>query len=117
MANSGDIKKILADFCRKSTGCVGAAAMNSDGMILASHVQNESDEIHFTAMLSGVLGIGERAVKELNLGELENVVIAGKKGIAVLSLCSEDRALMVVFNDSARLGLTLLDVRELAMEI
>ena len=114
---NNELNKKLSEFSRASEGCVGAAVMNMDGMVIASHVRSENDELHFTAMLSGVLGIGERAVKELKLGRLENVIIVGEEGLSVLSICGDDRALMVLFNDAARLGLTLLDVRELAKDI
>ena len=117
MKPASELKKILEEFCKRSSGCLGAAVMNGDGMILASCLRSESDELHFTAMLSGVLGIGERAAKELKLGRLENVVVVGENGLLVLSACREDRALMVLFNDAARLGLTLLDVREMAGEL
>ncbi|GAB4307086.1 MAG: hypothetical protein Kow0090_22050 [Myxococcota bacterium] len=112
-----ELKKRLAEFCRSAGGCIGAAVMNMDGVVVASYVRSESDELHLTAMLSGALGIGERAAKELKLGALENVIIVGDEGIAVLSVCGEDRAIMALFEDSARLGLTLHDVRELAREL
>lgn len=94
-----------------------AALISEDGLMIASALPRHIDEVRVAGMSSTLIGLGSRAAVELERGQLEQVLVRGDNGYAVMVNAAAGTMLLVLTTGSAKLGLIFLDLRRAAEEI
>ncbi len=111
------LNAILRKLSATSGEVEAAAIISTDGLVMASYVPEGIDDDRLGAMSAAMLSLGERAALELGRGELEQVLVKGKKGFIILVHAGPDAVLTVLTSQTARLGLIFLDVKRTAAEV
>ncbi|MDY6795879.1 MAG: roadblock/LC7 domain-containing protein [Actinomycetota bacterium] len=94
-----------------------AVLISSDAMALASDISDESDEEMIGALSASVLSMGERAARELNRGDLDQVYIKGAQGYLLLMHCGPDALLSLLVKPEAKLGVVFMEAKRTAEEL
>ncbi len=100
-----------------SSDIEAAAVISIEGLTVASSVGDEIDEARLGAMSAAMLALGERIAAELGRGTLDEVMIKGDAGYAVLMPLDENSVLCALAGEEAKLGLIYLDMRRALMEL
>lgn len=108
------IRTTLSDLNATSTDIEASALVSMDGLMMAAELPGTQDEDHVAAMSAAILSIGERTAVELSRGELEQILIKGKKGYVLVTHTGPDAVITVVAKSTARLGMIFLDVKRAA---
>jgi predicted regulator of Ras-like GTPase activity (Roadblock/LC7/MglB family) len=95
----------------------GAAIVSADGLSIASVLQPPIEEDRVAAMSAAMVSLGERIASELGRGALEQVYIKGSEGYALLTAAGPDAVLTVIAEGEARLGMLLLELRNVVRDI
>lgn len=109
-------KPILEKLVRDA-GLEGAILLSADGLPIDAVLPVGSSEERLAAMSAAILSLGERAVYELEKGELEQVTVKAEKGYVIVTGIGEDAVLTVMADENAKLGLLYLEIRKAAKEI
>lgn len=88
-----------------------AAVISIEGLTVASSLSDDIDEERLAAMSAAMLALGERIAAELRRGALDQVMIQGDAGYAVLMPLDERSVLCALAGNDAKLGLVFLDMR------
>ncbi len=94
-----------------------AVLISADAMPLASDISDESDEEMIGALSASVLGMGERAARDLRRGSLEQVYIKGDQGYLLLLHCGPDALLSLLVRPEAKLGVVFMEAKRTAEEL
>lgn len=106
------------DTLRKTSADIDTLALISiEGLIIARSGQGELDDERLGAMSAAMLALGERIADELGRGKLDQVVIRGQAGFALLMSLDAHSVLCALSSDEAKLGLLYLDLRRMASEL
>lgn len=111
------IRSTLMDLNSSSADIKASALVSIDGLLMASAITEEYDEDHVGAMSAAILSIGDRTAQELACGDLEQVLIKGKRGYILVAHVGVEAVITVVTRSSAKLGLVFLDVQRAAEQI
>lgn len=95
----------------------GAAIVSADGLSIASVLKPPIEEDRVAAMSAAMVSLGERIARELQRGALEQVYIKGSEGYALLTAAGPDAVLTVIAEGEARLGMLLLELRNVVRDI
>jgi len=109
-----NITKLLKELQRKSPDIQGVAVVSTEGLVIASILQENFEEEHLAAISAIVLSLGERIVSELERGILEQVFVKGEKGFVLVHYCSPEALLAVVTSNYIKLGMIFLDMKRTA---
>jgi len=99
------------------TGVQAAAAITSDGLVIASVLQPGVDADRFAAMSASLLALAEREIAEIRRGKLRQLLIEGTEGAVLLVRCGEDAVLAVSTNPGALLGKVFLEARRTGLKL
>ncbi len=94
-----------------------AVLISSDAMALASDISDDADEEKIGALSASVLGMGERAARDLKRGELDQVYIKGDQGYLLLVHCGPDALLSLLVRPEAKLGVVFMEGKRTAEEL
>ena len=94
-----------------SSDIEAAAVISIEGLTVASSIGDEINEERLGAMSAAMLALGERIADELGRGALDQVMIQGDAGYAVLMPLDENTVLCALAGEEAKLGLVYLDMR------
>jgi predicted regulator of Ras-like GTPase activity (Roadblock/LC7/MglB family) len=117
MALMADMQQILRQFVSDTPGIGGAATVSSDGLVLASVLPVGSDEDQVSAMGAALLTLGERSVRELQLGSIEQVLVKGHGGYLVIMRVDDEVMLEAMTGSEAKLGMILLGMKRAVEEL
>jgi predicted regulator of Ras-like GTPase activity (Roadblock/LC7/MglB family) len=107
-----DLNKVLETLQSSSPGIEASALISTDGLIIASVMGQDMDGARIGAMTATLLSLGTRAGNELRRGELQEVVVSGDKGYAVMVSAGRDVLLLILATEATPLGLIFIDMRE-----
>ena len=85
--------------------------------IEASALPQHVEEVRVAGMSSTLLSLGTRAAVELARGDLNQVLIRGDEGYAVMVRAAEGTMLLVLTTKDAKLGLIFLDMSRAVADI
>ncbi len=108
------IDRIVAQLERMralSSDIEAAAVISIEGLTVASSIGDEVDEERLGAMSAAMQALGERIADELGRGTLDQVMIQGDAGYALLMPLDENSVLCALAGQEAKLGLVYLDMR------
>lgn len=106
------LNKVLKVLQSGSPDVEAAALISEDGLMIASALPQDLDETRVAGMSATILSLGSRASSELGRGDIEEVVVRGENGYAVMVSGGRGVLLLVVTNENAKLGLVFFDMRE-----
>lgn len=102
------LRRILTD----SPGVEASALISEDGLMIASALSPDLEETRVAGMTATLLSLGARAATELGRGEVREVIVRGEKGYAVMISATRGSLLLVLANETAKLGLVFYDMNE-----
>jgi len=108
---------ILRDLRMTAPEIEGGAVVSMDAQIISSSLPHTIEEDRVCAMSAALYGIGARAAKELQQGEVEQLFIKGEKGYILITHAGEDAVLFVLASAKAKLGVIFFEVRRATEEI
>lgn len=111
------LKSILSDLNGACADIEASAIISLDGLTMAALLPQGVDEDRVGAMAAATLALGERTARELERGELEQVMIKGENGYILMSHAGRDAVLTVIARREAKLGLIFLDAKRAAKSI
>jgi len=110
MARVDELNKILRTLQSGTPDIEAGALISEDGLIIASALPQHIEEVRVAGMSSTLLSLGSRAARELERGNLEQVLIRGEKGYVIMVGAAAGTLLLVLTTKEAKLGLVFLDV-------
>lgn len=112
MTRLESLSKILKTLQNESPGVEASALISEDGLMIASALSSDLDETRVGGMTATLLNLGTRAATELRRGEVEEVIVRGEAGYAVMVSAGRGVLLLVLANENSKLGLIFFDMRE-----
>lgn len=112
MSRLDSLNKILKHLQNESPGVEASALISEDGLMIASALPQDLDETHVGGMTATLLNLGTRAATELRRGEVQEVIVRGEHGYAVMINAGRGALLLVLANEHSKLGLIFFDMRE-----
>lgn len=111
MASRGEeLNAILRGFQTGTPDIEASALISEDGLMIASALPQQIEEIRVAGMSSTLLSLGTRAAAELERGDVEQVLIRGKNGYVVMVTAAPGTMLLALTTTDAKLGLVFLDM-------
>ncbi|MGD8588878.1 MAG: roadblock/LC7 domain-containing protein [Chromatiales bacterium] len=117
MDRTTSLNKILKYLQTRSPDVVAAALISDDGLPIASALPPEFDDTRVGGMSATLLSLGTRAAVELQRGEVNEVIVRGEEGYAVMVKADRGVLLLVVASEEAKLGMIFFDMREAIIAI
>ena len=108
---------ILSELNSTSRDIQASAIISSEGLIMAAQIDKALDEDRVAAMTIAISAQANRVVREIRLGRLQQVLIKGQKGYAIIISAGEQAVLTVMLNKNAQLGFTFLNCERSAKKI
>lgn len=116
MTREEELKKILEEF-ESLSDVVGSAIVRRDGLMILSGLPNNVNRRGVAAMTAAIVGTGETASKELNMGKLRQVIVESEMGKLVSTGAGETSILTALVRENANMGLVLLEMEKAAKKI
>jgi predicted regulator of Ras-like GTPase activity (Roadblock/LC7/MglB family) len=110
MARIEELNRILRTLQSGTPDIEGSALISEDGLMIASALPQHVEEVRVAGMSSTLLSLGQRAATELDRAEIEQVLIRGANGYAVMVRAAAGTSLLVLTTRAAKLGLIFLDM-------
>lgn len=107
-------RKILRELRTQAEQVELAAWVSFDGFVLAVATDGEINTDRIGAMCASLLALSRRAAKEVEVGQLRQVILGGDDGIMLLLEAGKNRALTLSTDNGANLGRILLQARQAA---
>ena len=117
MSRVDELNRILRTLQSGTPDVDACAVISVDGLIIASALPQHIDEMRVGAMSSTLLSLGTRAAFELGRGELEQVLIKGPGGYAVMVSAASGTLLLLLATHQAKLGLIFFDMSRAVEQI
>lgn len=112
MARLDSLNKILKQLQSETPGVEATALISEDGLMIASALPQDLDDMRVAGMTATLLNLGTRAATELRRGEVREVIVRGEQGYAVTINAGRGAVLLVLASDNTPLGLIFFDMRE-----
>ncbi|MCS7312891.1 MAG: roadblock/LC7 domain-containing protein [Acidobacteria bacterium] len=110
------IEHLLRSFVTSTPEVHGAALVSLDGLPLYTALPAGTEEDRIAAMAAALLALGERTLRELRRGQLEQVYVKGSDGYIIVFRVGAEAVLEVITSNQAKLGLILLEAKRCAQE-
>lgn len=91
-----------------------SAVMTKDGLTISAVLGEGVDEDRLGAMCATMLSLGDTTSKELDRGELEQVLIKGAKGYVLIVEIGKNAVLAVVAQATINLGMVFIEAKKTA---
>ncbi|TPV95210.1 MAG: hypothetical protein B7733_11145 [Myxococcales bacterium FL481] len=117
MTRVESMNRVLRTLQTSSPDVEASALISEDGLMIASALPQHIEEARVGAMSSSILSLGTRAARELERGTLQEVLVRGDEGFAVLMSAGSGTLLLALATSAAKLGLLFLDTRRAADEL
>jgi uncharacterized protein len=117
MTRAERLAAALDDFLAVSPDVEGAAIVSPDGFPIASALPGHVEEDRLAAMSAALLILGERSASELGKGNLAQIFVEGPYGHVVIMAAGESAVLVAVTAKSAKVGLVIFEMRQVARRV
>jgi predicted regulator of Ras-like GTPase activity (Roadblock/LC7/MglB family) len=112
MSRIDELNRVLRKLQHDSPGVEASALISEDGLMIASALTSGMEEARVAGMTATLLNLGSRAAVELGRGTVQEVIVRGELGYAVLISAGRGALLLALTNESSKLGLVFFDMRE-----
>jgi predicted regulator of Ras-like GTPase activity (Roadblock/LC7/MglB family) len=116
MEKRKELELILQDL-EKVGDVIGSAIIRRDGLIIVSGLPAEVNSKAVAAMAAAMVGTGETASKELNIGGLNQVIVESKNGKLISVGAGEEAVITALIREKANMGLVLLEMDKASKKI
>jgi predicted regulator of Ras-like GTPase activity (Roadblock/LC7/MglB family) len=117
MSRVDQLNRILRALQSGSPDVEATALISEDGLMIASALPQHIDETRVAGMTATLLSLGTRAATELERGDVEDVLVRGRNGFAVMLAAGSGTLLLCLASKEAKLGLLFLDMRRAVADI
>jgi predicted regulator of Ras-like GTPase activity (Roadblock/LC7/MglB family) len=107
-----ELNRILRKLQIDSPGIETSALISEDGLMIARADNMNMEETRVAGMAATLLNLGTRASMELSRGAVQEVIVRGEHGYAVVLSAGRGTLLLSVTNEASKLGLIFFDMRE-----
>jgi predicted regulator of Ras-like GTPase activity (Roadblock/LC7/MglB family) len=107
-----EMNKILRKLQSESAGVEASALISEDGLMIASALPQGMEETRVAGMTATLLNLGSRGAAELNRGGVQEIIVRGDRGYAILISVGRGALLLALTDENAKLGLVFFDMRE-----
>jgi predicted regulator of Ras-like GTPase activity (Roadblock/LC7/MglB family) len=109
-----ELNRILRKLQVDSPGIETSALISEDGLMIAraENGNMNMEEGRVAGMAATLLNLGTRAAMELSRGSVQEVIVRGENGYAVVLSAGRGTLLLAVTNEASKLGLIFFDMRE-----
>lgn len=111
------VRPILKELNASSQEIEASSVMTRDGLSVASVMEEKVDPDRLGAMCASMLSLADKTAKELDRGNLKQLLIDGSQGYLLLIHVGTGAVLAVVARPNVNLGKVLLDARKTAKKI
>jgi predicted regulator of Ras-like GTPase activity (Roadblock/LC7/MglB family) len=112
MSRLDELNRVLRKLQSDSPGIEASALISEDGLMIASALPQGMEEARVAGMTATLLNLGSRGAVELNRGGVQEIIVRGERGYAVLISAGRGALLLALTNESSKLGLVFFDMRE-----
>ncbi len=112
MTRLDELNRILRKLQTDSPGIETSALISEDGLMIARAETVNMEETRVAGMTATLLNLGTRAAAELSRGPVQEVIVRGEQGYAVVISAGRGALLLAVTNETSKLGLVFFDMRE-----
>jgi len=117
MSRVESLNRVLRGLQNVSPDIEASALISDDGLMIASALPQHIDESRVAGMSATLSSLGARAATELERGGVQEVLVRGAGGYAVMMTAGAGALLLVLASAQAKLGLVFLDMRRAADDI
>lgn len=117
MSRMDELNRVLRSMQTESPDVEACALISEDSLMIASALPQHIEEGRVAGMCATLLSLGSRAATELRLGEVQQVLIRGSEGYAVMVTATSGTMLIALTTPRAKLGLVFLDMGRAVDEI
>ncbi len=117
MSRRDRLNTVLRSLQSSTPEIEASALISEDGLMIASALPQHIDEMRVAGMSSTLLSLGTRAGEELSRGPMQQIIIRGDDGYAVMVRAAAGTLLLVLTTKEAKLGLVFLDAGRAAKEL
>jgi predicted regulator of Ras-like GTPase activity (Roadblock/LC7/MglB family) len=107
-----DLKKF-----RKLSDVTGSAIIRRDGLMILSDFSSKVNSRAVAAMAAAIVGTSETASKELNIGQMQEVLIESASGKLISIGAGPESIFVAMVRKKANLGLILIEMEKIAKKI
>lgn len=111
MSRLDHLNSILRKLQSESPGVEASALISEDGLMIASALAADMEETRVAGMTATLLSLGTRAAAELARGDVQEVIVRGQYGYAVMINTGKGAMLLALANEASKLGLIFFDMR------
>ncbi|MGM9486612.1 roadblock/LC7 domain-containing protein [Ideonella sp. YS5] len=111
------VRAILRGLQVSSSDVEGSALVSFDGLVIASELELHVDADRFGAMCASLVSLAVRAAREVDRGELRQLIVDGVNGPMLLTRAGDRGVLALAARPSASLGRLILDSRKAVLSI
>ncbi|MBK8256174.1 MAG: roadblock/LC7 domain-containing protein [Polyangiaceae bacterium] len=117
MSRFESLNRILRSLQTASPDMEACALISDDGLMIASVLPPNVDEGRVAGMSATLSSLGARAAAELERGDVQEVLVRGTQGYAVMMNVGNGTLLLCMAGKQAKLGLVFLDMRRAIDEV
>ena len=117
MSRAEQLNRVLRSLQSESPDVEACVLISEDGLVIASVLPQNIQEMRVAGMSATLLSLGQRAAHELTRGKLQQVLIRGEQGYVVMVSVGNGTLLLVLTTREAKLGLVFLDMDHAANDI
>jgi uncharacterized protein len=117
MSRVDNLNRILRGLQVGSPDVEASALISEDGLMIASALPQHVDDTRVAGMSATLSSLGARAASELERGTVQEVLVRGDNGYAVMLSAGSGTLLLALAGKQAKLGLIFLDMRRAADDI
>ncbi|MBN9160402.1 MAG: hypothetical protein BGO98_12955 [Myxococcales bacterium 68-20] len=117
MSRVDNLNRILRGLQTGSPDVEASALISEDGLMIASALPQHVDDTRVAGMSATLSSLGARAASELERGTVQEVLVRGENGYAVMLSSGSGTLLLALASKQAKLGLLFLDMRRAADDI
>lgn len=111
------VRPVLRELNSKSNEMEASAVISRDGLSVASVLGEGVDPDRLGAMCAALLGLADTTAKELDRGQLKQVLLHGEKGVLLLVHIGSTHVLALAAKPNINLGMVLLEARKTAQRL
>ena len=111
------VRAILRGLQVSSSDVEGSALVSFDGLVIASELQLHVDADRFGAMCASLVALAVRAAREVDRGDLRQLIVDGANGPMLLTRAGASGVLAMAARPSASLGRLILESRKAVLSI
>jgi len=117
VSRTSQVRAVLRGLHASLTGVEISAVASRDGITIASMLNASSDEDRVGALCASLLALADRAGREVDRGDLRQLILDGVKGPMLLTLVGDGTVLAVAADRQTNLGRLILKTREVSAQL